>query len=110
MGRVSLARARHLGRGIGRLSQRVTEHHRRLRRSGLVPARPNGSSISQVRSNEIALSFPWELREFGLNTAGNLVERTVAQTPQGPLDGSTRVRDFINDNQAAIWPTPSPSP
>lgn len=69
---------------------------------GLAPARPNGSSISQVRSNEIALSFPWELREFGLNTAGNLVERTVAQTPQGPLDGSTRVRDFINTNEAAI--------
>ncbi|MFO0725614.1 MAG: hypothetical protein U1E65_17655 [Myxococcota bacterium] len=68
----------------------------------LVPSKPNGSSISQVRSNEIALSFPWQLREFGLNANGNLVERTVAQTPQGTLDGSTKIRDFVNQNQAAI--------
>jgi hypothetical protein len=68
----------------------------------LIPTRPNGSSISQVRSNEIALSSPWELREFGLNAAGNLVERTVALTPQAGLNGSTKVRDFVNTNQAAI--------
>lgn len=68
----------------------------------LAPTRPNGSSISQVRSNEIALSAPWQLREFGLNASGSLVERTVALTPQGGLNGSTKIRDFVNTNQAAI--------
>jgi hypothetical protein len=69
---------------------------------GLAPMRPNGSSISQVRSNEIGLAFPWELREFGLDAAGSLVERPVAQTPRGPLHDSARVRDFVNANEEAI--------
>lgn len=69
---------------------------------GLAPTRPNGSSISQVRSNEIDLAFPWELREFALNASGNLVMRAVAQTPQDALRGSTQLRDFINANEAAI--------
>ena len=37
-----------------------------------------------------------------LPTPGSLVERTVALTPQGGLNGSTKIRDFVNANQAAI--------
>jgi hypothetical protein len=64
--------------------------------------RVNGSAINQVRSNEIALASPWELREFRLNTAGSLVQSTVAQTPDLALNGSTTLRDFINTNSAAL--------
>ena len=39
---------------------------------GAFPGRPNDSAISQVRSNEIALAFPWELRELHLTTTGQL--------------------------------------
>lgn len=45
---------------------------------GASPAKPNGSAINQVRTNEIALSFPWELREFRLRAV-------VRQLPQEPI-------------------------
>jgi hypothetical protein len=35
-------------------------------RANANPARPNGSAIGQIRSNEIALLAPWQLREFQL--------------------------------------------
>ena len=31
---------------------------------GADPSKPNGSSINQIRTNEIVLDGPWELREF----------------------------------------------
>lgn len=74
----------------------------RFTRRNAQPARPNGSAISQVRTNEIALAFPWELREFRLNAAGALVEVTTALTPRDTLDGTTALRDFINQNTATI--------
>lgn len=79
--------------------QAVTD---RFARRNAQPARPNGSAISQVRTNEIALAFPWELREFRLNAAGALVEVTTALTPRDTLNGSTALRDFINQNATAI--------
>jgi hypothetical protein len=68
----------------------------------VLPTRPNGSAISQVRTNEIHLSSPWELREFGLSAAGDLRMRTVALTPRNGLNGNTRLADFINANTDAI--------
>ena len=56
----------------------------------------NGSAISQVRTNEIHLGFPWELREFRLNRSGKLVESTVARTPDGAFDSTERLVRFIN--------------
>jgi hypothetical protein len=59
-----------------------------------VPERGNGSAINQIRTNEIALGDPWELREFTLSdqaldcesftnvaSDGYLRPHTVAQTP-----------------------------
>jgi hypothetical protein len=46
------------------------------------PSRPNGSALNQIRTNEIVLGFPWELREFNIDaTSHNLFETTVKQEP-----------------------------
>lgn len=66
------------------------------------PGRPNGSAINQVRSNEIALSAPWEMREFTLNAAGQLVQTPVAQTADLPFNNSPALAQFINQNEASL--------
>ena len=48
------------------------------------PSKPNGSALNQLRTNEIALSFPWQLREFVIDS-GNLVSTTIKQTPDPDL-------------------------
>ena len=72
---------------------------------------PNRSAINQVRTNEFALAdMPvdifWQLRESKLQTtgaaAGWLQHGTNTQTPDRSLLGSATLRDFINDNEAAI--------
>jgi hypothetical protein len=37
---------------------------------GAMPSQPNGSAISQIRSNEIAMGGVWELREFNMSSSG----------------------------------------
>lgn len=72
---------------------------------GASPAKPNGSAINQVRSNEITLDFPWELREFRLNPRAfpaPLTQGTVAQTPDANHHGTTLISSFVNANEAAI--------
>jgi hypothetical protein len=75
---------------------------------GASPGKPNGSAINQVRSDEIALSFPWELREFKLATTTTtsgplpLLLATVAQTPARHLQATTAVSTYVNANAAAI--------
>ncbi|MEP7231526.1 MAG: choice-of-anchor X domain-containing protein [Ginsengibacter sp.] len=50
--------------------------------AGAGAPRPNGSSINQVRTNELAIGSPWELREFTIDKATNtLVESTVTKEP-----------------------------
>ncbi|WP_437313737.1 LamG-like jellyroll fold domain-containing protein [Sorangium sp. So ce385] len=67
------------------------------------PGRPNGSSLGQLRTNEIALAGPWELREFVLSPdTGFLRPETVKLTPDIAFDGSATLADFINQNEAAI--------
>jgi hypothetical protein len=44
--------------------------------------KPNGSALDQLRTNEIALSAPWQLREFGLALPfSSLQSATIKQTP-----------------------------
>jgi hypothetical protein len=72
---------------------------------GAMPSRPNGSALSQLRTNEIALSSPWELREFQLSaTTGLLEPATVKLTPDTSFmfDGGQRVADFVNANESSI--------
>jgi Concanavalin A-like lectin/glucanases superfamily len=68
-----------------------------------VPSMPNGSALIDVRTNEIALSFVWQLREFHLSpTTGFLDPATLALTPDQSFNGSARLGRFINANEAAV--------
>ena len=69
---------------------------------------PNQSALSQLRTNEVALNFPWELREFRLQpfdaSAGHLEMVTTKQTPDilfHPTPAIT-IRDYVNANEADI--------
>lgn len=79
---------------------------RRFSKRDAFPGRPNGSAISQVRTNEIALAAPWELREFHLTTTGQLRLATLALTPAHDAridhDGTPLLAQFMTDNAAAI--------
>jgi hypothetical protein len=67
------------------------------------PGRPNGSSLGQLRTNEIALDAPWELREFTLSaTDGLLHPATVKLTPDLSFDRTPTLASFINQNEAEI--------
>jgi len=67
------------------------------------PGRVNGSALSQLRTNEIALNFPWELRELTLSpTTGLFRQDSVKLTPDNSLMGSAALASFINQNEAAI--------
>lgn len=71
--------------------------------AGAAPGHPNGSAISQVRTNEILGLFPWQWREWHLDPAtGFLDQATVAQTIQTSLNGTKLLRDYVNENEAAI--------
>lgn len=75
---------------------------RKFSRRGASPSRPNGSAISQVRTNEIAIGSPWELREFHLTTAGQLRMSTLALTPANEFDNSPELASFMTANAASI--------
>ena len=57
----------------------------------------NGSAINQIRTNEIALSTVWELREFQLTQqAFSLIEETTtADTPADPFNNTVTVRNWM---------------
>jgi hypothetical protein len=67
------------------------------------PGRVNGSNLVELRTNEIALSFQWELRGFSLSpTTGFFDETTVKETPDLSFNGTQTFSDFVNQNAAAI--------
>src|SRR5262249_2766573 len=69
----------------------------------VAPGRPNGSAISQVRTNELAAEFPWQWREFHLSATSLYLEQsTVAQTIQTSLNRTALLRDYVNQNEASI--------
>ncbi|SDF96366.1 choice-of-anchor X domain-containing protein [Chitinophaga filiformis] len=78
--------------------------------AGTSPSKPNGSSLNQLRTNEIALARPWELREFMINKKGIFDEVTVKQEPAlkfNRLSGATAadqqiLAKYANDSTAAI--------
>lgn len=62
-------------------------------------------NLGQIRTNEIAGAFPWQLREFILAPNGalnKLVITDVKQTPDDSLNGSPVLASFINANQADV--------
>jgi hypothetical protein len=65
------------------------------------PARPNGSALNQLRTNESALARDWELREFQLTTTA-LTPATVKGAPRQALNNTEELAAFVKANQAAI--------
>ncbi|MDG2334507.1 MAG: hypothetical protein P8Q97_09820 [Myxococcota bacterium] len=81
--------------------------------AGAAPSEPNGSSIGQLRTSEIAMGNPWELREFtlqqmplGLPVQNVLRMDTTKQTPDidFTLDPGMQptLENYINSNLADI--------
>ncbi|MFN2441773.1 MAG: hypothetical protein ABR517_03725 [Thermoanaerobaculia bacterium] len=67
---------------------------------------PNRSSLNQLRTNEISLGSPWELREFRLagddSDQGHLRQVTVKQTPDDSLNNTAVIGTFVNAHSAAV--------
>jgi hypothetical protein len=83
--------------------QRSTRSALRFSGRGAAPGRVNDNALSQLRTNEIALSFRWEFREFVLSPAtGLLQETTVKLTPDLGFNQTPTLADFVNQNEAAI--------
>jgi len=69
----------------------------------LAPGKPNRSALNQLRTNEIAIGSPWELRQFNLTTPISFLRETpVFQTPDNRFNAqdpgwnfSTLVDTFI---------------
>jgi hypothetical protein len=79
----------------------------RFTKRGADLSRTTGSALNQLRSNEIALDAPWELRQFELVrdvAAGvsTLKPVNVTQTPELAFNDTTTLRDYILINNAAI--------
>jgi hypothetical protein len=92
--------ARPFGPGYNAALEALTE---RFARHSAAPHRANGSGLNQLRTNEIALARPWELREFRIDDGTRLLRQDpVAQTPAVSLNGSAALASFVNTNEAAV--------
>ncbi|MEX1361980.1 MAG: hypothetical protein AB1Z98_02575 [Nannocystaceae bacterium] len=94
---------------------------------GAAPGRGNDNAINQIRTNEIALSGPWELREFTLTNedlmsidttainpadtpvSGALQPHTVAMTPDDDSPSFTPFSSFEINDFVANFVVPSGS-
>jgi hypothetical protein len=65
---------------------------------GANPHKINGNAINQIRTNEISLGGPWELREFRLQADGQLAQVSCKQEPGAELRNSDDLADWVNDN------------
>lgn len=61
-----------------------------------------GSALAQVRTNESALNWIWQLREFAIDTTGALRLRPLRNTPAAALNNSDTLRDYVVANAEAI--------
>jgi hypothetical protein len=85
------------------------EHMTRLTEAFVNPADypTSGNRLDQLRTNEISLDSPWQLREFkisppGTDDAGLLRQVTVKQTPADSLNDTQDLRDWVQANAAGI--------
>jgi hypothetical protein len=64
----------------------------------------NHSALNQIRTNEVSLALPWEMREFVLDPqSGQLVHHTVARALDfRAFNGTPEFAEFINDNETAL--------
>jgi hypothetical protein len=79
----------------------------RFAKAGADPAKPNGSALDQLRTDEIGLvegpTGIWELRQFQLGPSDHLLhESTVAQTPDLSINNSATLFSYIQSFPARI--------
>jgi hypothetical protein len=73
----------------------------RFAKTGVMPGRPFGNALNQIRTNEVELGDPWEMREFNLTDTG-LRPATVKLTPDLRFDNSSTLADYLRANQTDI--------
>ena len=67
------------------------------------PAKPNGSSLDQLRTNEIVFGSSWELREFNIDSSSHMLfSTTVKQTPQAQFNQQVILDSFFVQNAQKI--------
>lgn len=69
---------------------------------GAWPSQKNGSALAQVRSNESAFNWIWQLRQFRLDSLGDLRLTPLNNTPGQALNGSAALRSYILENADKI--------
>jgi len=74
----------------------------RWTKRGASPSGKNGSALGQLRTNESALDWIWQLREFVLGADGGLHLTGLRNTPASDLNGSKAITDYINANADAV--------
>lgn len=96
LGRMKLG-SREYNHHLGMLTQRFTDRGRGL-------GRPNQSALNQIRTNDIALATPWELREWVIDSeSGFLIPGPVAETPDFvTLNNTPELADLLNENADSI--------
>ena len=64
----------------------------------------NGNALNQIRTNDIALAIPWELREWVIDgDSGLLAPAPVAETPDFvALNNSPDLAGVLNENANVI--------
>jgi hypothetical protein len=72
-------------------------------RAGAAPAKGNGNALNQIRTNEIALASPWELREFVLGDEDPVLDVTT------PANGALQPHTVAMTPDDGVF-TPSPHP
>jgi hypothetical protein len=66
-------------------------------------SKPNGSSIGQIRTNEIGMGPGWQLREFVIDpNTGMLMQTTCKQSPDVSMNNSAQLANWINANESMI--------
>jgi len=104
--------------GPGPYNDKLQELTDVFAKANAAPAKPNGSAINQIRTNEIVLSSGtpqpvWELREFNVDPVSHLLfETTVKQepakkynaraVPPGAPSDVTLMADWVNLNHDDI--------
>lgn len=79
-------------RHLTRLTQKIV-------RANADPNKPNGSALRTLRTNEVALLAPWELREFQLTqTRFSLINETTADdTPHDSFLNTQVLRNWLTN-------------
>lgn len=109
----------------GQYNSRLERLTEQFVRANANPARPNGSALGQLRTNEVSLNpppmpdgtVPWELREFQLTQFPFtfLNETTVGDTPNDAHNNTQLLKNWIltirqqlplNNLEAPIRPVP----